>query len=304
MMGEDDRRRIIFGCGNFGGMGSSPSFRSHGEDRSTAFALLSAAREAGLTRFDTANTYGGGASELWLGDWLAEQDTGFRARAEVATKLGNPHGCPASDAPLSKTQVAFHIDQSLKRLRLERLSLLYLHEFDRLTPLVETLEALHAAIRAGKIERFGVSNAGSADILAVLAAAENEGEIQRFDHVQNEFSLLERGDLDTVIPLTRAKGLRYVAFSPLAGGLLTGKYRRGAEPPSGTRLAAAREVYASRLTPAAFDVIEALARDADAAGIAPAEAALRFVLDAPGVDALIIAPRDRRHLASYGLGTA
>ena len=124
MIRPGERDRIIFGCGNFGGLGSSPAYRDKGDDRERALALLDIARELGLTRFDTANTYGGGASEMILGEWLGRQDKAFRARLQIATKVGNPNGCSPDDRPLSRTQIAYHLDQSLRRLGLEQIGLI------------------------------------------------------------------------------------------------------------------------------------------------------------------------------------
>src|SRR3569623_437863 len=135
MIGPEERDRIIFGCGNFGGLGSSPAFRVLGDDREQALALLDA----------------------------------VRARLQIATKVGNPHGGPPHDRPLSRTQVADHLEQSLRRLGLEQIGLYYLHEFDPQTPLEETLEALDRALTQGKIAAFGISNASLADLKNVLA---------------------------------------------------------------------------------------------------------------------------------------
>ncbi len=303
MIADTELDRIVFGCGNFGGMGSSPSLRRHGDDEARAMALLDQARAMGLTRFDTANTYGGGASEAMLGAWLRAQDSGFRARIEVATKVGNPHGCPPGERPLSRDQVAHHLDQSLRRLGLERINLYYLHEFDPATPLDETLEALDRALSAGKIARFGVSNASLSDLKAVWALT--SGALREaFFAVQNEFNLARQGDLAEVIPLSRDLRLNYIAFSPLAGGLLTGKYQFGRAAAPGTRLASAPDYYAHLLTPATFQAIDALGTAAALAGEPLAAAALRFVLDTPGVSALIIAPRTAEQFAAYGLPTA
>jgi aryl-alcohol dehydrogenase-like predicted oxidoreductase len=297
---RDELTRIIFGCGNFGGLGSSPDLRDKGDDRDRAFALLDHARGLGLTRFDTANTYGGGSSETVLGEWLRRQDSGFRARIEVATKVGNPHGCPPGERPLSRGQVAFHLDQSLRRLGLERIGLYYLHEFDPLTPLEETLEALDRALAAGKIAAWGVSNATLDDLTAALALA--DGALgAAFTHVQNEFNLLAQGDLAGVIPLAAGRGLRYVAFSPLAGGLLSGKYAPGVRPEAG-RLNDAPHFYEHLLTSETFAAIEGLRRRAADAGATMPAAALRFILDTPGVDALIIAPRSTQQFEAYGVG--
>jgi len=302
MIGVEELGRIVFGCGNFGGMGSSPTLRHQGDDRDRAFALLDHARDLGLTRFDTANTYGGGASETILGEWLRMQDGAWRAGLQVATKVGNPHGCPPGERPLSREQVASHLERSLLRLGVERIDLYYLHEFDALTPLEETLEALDRALIAGKIASFGVSNATADDLRAVLALT-GQGPLRAaFTHVQNQFNLLEQRDLADVIPLAQAESVSYVAFSPLAGGLLSGKYRADQTPVAGTRLSVAAEYYETQTTTAAFAAIDGLARKAAAAGESVAAAALRFVLDTSGVGSLIIAPRSLDQFAAYAIG--
>jgi 1-deoxyxylulose-5-phosphate synthase len=296
---DDDLNRIIFGCGNFGGLGSSPTFRDKGDDRGRALQLLDHARDRGLTRFDTANTYGGGVSEQVLGEWLRAQPPAVRAELEIATKVGNPNGCPEGETPLGRTQVAFHLDESLRRLGLERIDLYYLHEFDPRTPLDETLEALDRALDQGKIAAFGVSNATLADLEAVLALAAGRLR-QAFTHVQNLFNLLDQGDLEAVIPLAAAEGLRYAAFSPLSGGLLTGKYKPGVAPASG-RVKDAPGFYDHLLTNATFEAIARLRRRAEDEGLTVAGAALRFILDTPGVSSLIIAPRSIEQFEDYDL---
>ena len=164
----------------------------------------------------------------------------LRQSAQIATKVGNPHGCPPGETPLSRAQIAYHLDVSLRRLGVERIDLYYIHEFDRVTPLEETLGAMTRAVEAGKIDRFGISNASLSDVKAVRKLA-GDGLAARFEYVQNEYNLLATADAETLIPYCAEHGLRYTAFSPLAGGLLTGKYRLGEEPPSGSRLAHAPE---------------------------------------------------------------
>jgi aryl-alcohol dehydrogenase-like predicted oxidoreductase len=298
-MKRSDVERIWFGCGNFGGIGSSPSLRHAGDSEEQALELLDRARRVGLQRFDTANTYGGGASETILGKWLRAQGPGFVREAQIATKVGNPYGCPPDETPLGASQIAYHLDQSLSRLGVERIDLYYIHEFDRVTPLTETLDAFARAAEAGKIDRFGVSNASLADVQEVMRLAP-ASLAERFSYVQNEYNLLATADAEALIPYCAAHGLRYTAFSPLAGGFLTGKYRLGEEPPSGSRLAHAPQVCAGYSTDQAFAAIEELRRSAEAQGQTMAEAALRFVLDTPGIDGLIIAPRRIEHFASYG----
>jgi aryl-alcohol dehydrogenase-like predicted oxidoreductase len=262
--------------------------------------LLDHARRLGLRRFDTANTYGGGTSEEVLGKWLRSQGPSFLQSVQIATKVGNPHGCPPGETPLSRAQIAWHLDVSLRRLGVERIDLYYIHEFDRVTPLEETLDAMTNAVEAGKIALFGLSNASSSDVAAIRNLA--GGSLAScFEYVQNEYNMLATADGQALIPYCAEHGLRYTAFSPLAGGMLTGKYRFGEEPPSGSRLAQAPEACAAYLNEDSFDAIERLERSADARGETMANAALRFVLDTPGVDGLIIAPRRVEHFASYGL---
>ena len=300
MLSDSDIRRIVFGCGNFGGIGSSPSLRDVGDNEEQALQLLDHARGIGINRFDTANTYGGGASEITLGKWLRRQGAAFIEEAQIATKVGNPNGCPEGETPLSGHQIALHLDESLRRLGIERIDLYYIHEFDRVTPLEETLEAMARAVEAGKIDRLGVSNASLSDIEKVKSLAAPSLE-SRFEYVQNEYNLLATNDAETLIPYCARHGLRYTAFSPLAGGLLTGKYRLGEDAPAGSRLARAREIYAGYLNADCFGAIERLRQSAERRGQSMAEAALRFVLDTPGVDELIIAPRRLEQFAGLGL---
>jgi len=300
MLSQDDIGRIWFGCGNFGGMGSSPELRHAGDSEAQALQLLDHARRVGLWRFDTANTYGGGTSEVVLGKWLRAQGASFGKAAQIATKVGNPHGCPDGETALSRSQIAHHLDRSLSRLGVERIGLYYIHEFESVTPLEETLDAMTRAVEAGKIDRFGVSNASLSDVEAVGSLA-GSSLASRFEYVQNEYNLLTTADAEELIPYCAEHRLRYTAFSPLAGGFLTGKYRSGEGAPSDSRFAHAPEVCARYATDESFAAIERLRRLADERRETVAEAALRFVLDTPGVDGLIIAPRRIEHFASLGL---
>ena len=300
MLTREDLPRIIFGCGNFGGMGSSPSLRHAGDSEEQALKLLDHARAVGLTRFDTANTYGGGASETILGKWLRAQGAAFVEKAQIATKVGNPHGCPPGETPLGARQIAHHLDESLRRLGIERIDLYYIHEFDRVTPVDEILKAMARAAEAGKIDRFGISNASLTDVKVVKSRAP-ASLASRFEYVQNEYNLLALADAAALIPWCAENGFRYTAFSPLAGGLLTGKYALGKEPPPNSRLAHAAGMYSTYLKEESFAAIDKLRRAAERRQQTVAEAALRFVLDTPGVDGLIIAPRRIDHFATMGL---
>jgi aryl-alcohol dehydrogenase-like predicted oxidoreductase len=303
LLTERDVDRIVFGCGNFGGIGSAPELRGAGDDEHRALRLLDHARRVGLRRFDTANTYGGGSSEEILGQWLRRQGASFRRNAQIATKVGNPHGCPPGDTPLSRTQIDYHLDRSLSRLGVERIDLYYIHEFDRVTPLEETLEAMARAVEAGKIALFGISNASLPDVEAVRNLA--GGSLSPcFEYVQNEYNMLATRDRRALIPYCAEHGLRYTAFSPLAGGMLTGKYRLDQAPPPGSRLAEAPAACAAYLSADSFSTIERLKRSAEARGETMGGVALRFVLNTPGVDGLLIAPRRVEHFANLGLKPA
>ena len=303
MIGPNDLKRVVFGCGNIGGLGSSPSLRDKGDSRDRGLALLDHARALGLTRFDTANTYGGGISEQVLGEWLARQEAAFRARIQVATKVGNPNGTPVGDTPLSRGQIAEHLDSSLQRLGVERIDLYYIHEFDPVTPLEETLEAFDRALTQGKIAAFGVSNATLANLKSVLDLLGDGALRAAFTTVQNEFNLLRQGDLEAVIPLCAAEGLAYVAFSPLAGGLLSGKYRPGAAADAGTRAGDAPQFFAELMTPENFAAIEALRTRAAEKGWTLPVAALRFILDQPDALSLIVAPRSIAQFDGYSIAS-
>ena len=303
MLNPADVDRIVFGCGNFGGIGSSPHLRSAGDSEEQALRLLDHARSVGIRRFDTANTYGSGASEIILGKWLKAQGASFVDGAQIATKVGNPNGCPPGETPLSATQIGYHLDQSLSRLGVARIDLYYIHEFDRVTPLEETLEAFSRAAESGKIDRFGISNSSIADARTVLDLA-GPALASRFEYLQNEYSLLATADANALIPWCAENGLRYTAFSPLAGGFLTGKYRPGEPPPSRSRFAEAPEVCGPYSSEQAFAAIDQLKGRSESRGQTMAEAALRFVLDTHGVDGLIIAPRGIEHFAGLGLRPA
>jgi aryl-alcohol dehydrogenase-like predicted oxidoreductase len=285
--------RIVFGCGSFGGLGSSPSLIGAGDSREAALALLDQARALGVRRFDTASTYGGGESERALGAWLHAQGRAYRGEIEIASKVGNPHGCPPGERPLSSAQVALHLDESLRRLGIEQIDLYYMHVPDPSTPIAETLEAFDLARRAGKIAAYGLSNV-SLDQFRAAQAATPEG--LRLRAVQNAFNLLKPGDRNDLIPACATAGVAYIAYSPLAGGVLTGKYAT-ADGAAGARAA----LVADDLTPENLAEVEALRARSIAAGAPMPELALRFVLDTPGVEAALIAPRRNAQFEAYGL---
>jgi aryl-alcohol dehydrogenase-like predicted oxidoreductase len=287
--------RVVLGCGNFGGIGSSPAFFGQGTPKKEALRLLDAAWELGITTLDTADAYGGGRSESFIGEWLRTKGSAARERVVIATKTYNPMS-EGADHGLSRARIHRQIATSLQRLGVERVPLYLTHEWDPDVPVEETLGALDELVRAGTVGAVGCSNLAAEQLAEAVEISELEG-IARFEWVQNGFSLLERGDAETVFPVCHEHGLGYTPFSPLAGGWLTGKYRRGEEPPEGSRMTMRPEPYRRYASEETFDALEAFEREAAGRGVSMAGLALAWVLAVPEVSAVVIGPMRLEHLA-------
>lgn len=287
--------RIILGCGNFGGIGSSPAFFGQGTPKEEAFRVMDAAWELGITTFDTADAYGGGRSETFIGEWLATKGAGVREGIVIATKTFNPMD-EGHDRGLRRPRVHRQLESSLRRLGVERVGLYLAHDFDPDTPQEETLQAFDELVQAGKIGAAGASNFTGDQLAEALELSELEG-LTRYEWVQNGFSLLEQDDRETVFPVCHEHGLGYTPFSPLAGGWLTGKYRRGEDPPGGSRMTLRPEPYGAYQTDDVFDALEAFERHADGRGVSMAALALAWALAVPEVTAVVIGPNRVEHLA-------
>jgi aryl-alcohol dehydrogenase-like predicted oxidoreductase len=287
--------RVVLGCGNFGGIGSSPAFFGQGTPKKEALRLLDAAWELGITTLDTADAYGGGRSESFIGEWLRTKGSAARERVVIATKTYNPMS-EGADHGLSRARIHRQIATSLQRLGVERVPLYLTHEWDPDVPVEETLGALDELVRAGTVGAVGCSNLAAEQLAEAVEISELEG-IARFEWVQNGFSLLERGDAETVFPVCHEHGLGYTPFSPLAGGWLTGKYRRGEEPPEGSRMTMRPEPYRRYASEETFDALEAFEREAAGRGVSMAGLALAWTLAVPEVSAVVIGPMRVEHLA-------
>src|SRR6187431_3384303 len=150
--------RLGLGCGNFGGIGSAPAFFGMGETEAQAISLMDRAFDAGVNFFDTANAYGGGRSETYIGRWLKAKGSAVRQQLLVSSKVFNPVGPGPNDRGLSRRHILAQIDESLTRLQTDRLDLYLIHEPDPDTPLEETMRVLDDLIRAGKVLYIGASN--------------------------------------------------------------------------------------------------------------------------------------------------
>jgi len=271
---------VILGCGNFGGIGSAPDFFGQGESREEALAILDTAWDAGITTFDTADAYGGGRSETYLGDWLRSRRPDG---AVITTKTFNPTE-RGGDHGLAPARIRRQIESSLQRLGVERVDLYLCHAWDPDVPWPETAGALDELVAAGKIGAYGVSNVGGAELREAIAGGSPQW-------VQDSYSLLDREVEQEVLPLCRAHGLGFTPFSPLAGGWLTGKYRRDAPPPSGSRMTLRPEPYEHLRADAVYDALEQLEQLGD-----PATLALAWLFAQPDVTAVVVGPRRPEHL--------
>jgi aryl-alcohol dehydrogenase-like predicted oxidoreductase len=287
--------RLGLGCGNFGGVGSAPAFFGMGETEAEAAALLDRAWDAGINLLDTADAYGGGRSEQYIGSWLRTKGSAVRDRLVVSSKVYNPVGPGPNQRGLSRYHVVRQIEASLTRLGTERIDLYLIHEPDPETPIDETLRALDDAMRAGKIGYLGASNIAAWRMAVARGRSDLHG-LARFEWVQNSYSLLDRGAEAEMLPFCADQRVGFTAFSPLAGGWLTGKYRSGAAYPAGSRMTLRPEPYAHLATAGVFRALDALADAARDRGVAIDALALAWVLRHPQIDAAIIGPRNPGHL--------
>jgi 1-deoxyxylulose-5-phosphate synthase len=271
--------RVILGCGNFGGIGSSPAFFGQGETLEQALELMDAAWEAGITWFDTADAYGGGRSETYIGEWIrSRRPEGLR----LTTKTFNPMD-EGEDHGLSPARILRQIDPSLRRLGVERVDLYLAHEWDPDVPVAELAGVFEELVAAGKIGAYGLSNVDGAQLREALEAGS-------FAAVQNSYSLFDRESEDDVLPLCEEEGLWFQAFSPLAGGWLTGKYRRDSPEPEGSRMTMRPGPYEHLRHDRVYHVLEELERRGD-----PATLALAWLLGDARVS-VFLGPRRPEHL--------
>jgi aryl-alcohol dehydrogenase-like predicted oxidoreductase len=280
--------RIILGCGNFGGIGSAPALFGTGESREQAAAIMDAAWEAGITAFDTADAYGGGRSETFIGEWLATKGPDVRDEIVLSTKTFNPMD-EGADHGLEPARVRRQLESSLRRLGVERVAMFLTHAWDPDVPIAETAGVLDELRTEGKLGVYGLSNVDGTKLRAALDAGS-------FGWVQNSYSLLDREDELEVLPLCAEHGLGFTPFSPLAGGWLTGKYRRGEALPPGSRMTMRPEPYEHLRDDRIFDALEALERLAVTSGTTSAALALAWLLADPRVTAVIVGPRRPEHL--------
>jgi len=276
--------RIALGCGNFGGIGSSPEFFGGGLDEAEAFAVMDAAWELGIHHFDTADAYGGGRSETTIGNWI-------RSRGHVpllTTKTYNPMAAGA-DHGLAPERMARQLRSSLERLGSDHVDVYLTHDFDPDVEPERVAAALESFRAEGLVRAVGVSNYDAAQLRATLRGG-------RVDAIQNSYSLLVRDDERELLSLCQDEQVGYTVYSPLAGGWLTGKYRRGAHFPAGSRMTQRPEGYAAFLDDSVFDALERLEEAAAGRAMSMAGLALAWLLANPAVTAIVVGPMRPEHL--------
>jgi aryl-alcohol dehydrogenase-like predicted oxidoreductase len=245
---------------------------------------MDAAWALGIRHFDTADAYGGGRSEEAIGAWIRSR----RTRPTLTTKVFNPMTTDG-DQGLSPDRVRRQFASSLERLGVDRVDLYLAHEFDRSVPLSDTISVFDELRESGQVVSHGVSNFDALQLHQALDLGSTSA-------VQNGYSLLQRDDEADVIPLCARNGIGYMVFSPLCGGWLTGKYRRGSAYPFGSRMTQRPEPYEALATNETFDRLEWLERLSADRGTSMAGTALAWLLADDRIAQVVVGPGRPEHL--------
>jgi aryl-alcohol dehydrogenase-like predicted oxidoreductase len=257
---------VGLGCNNFGGR----------IDEARSRAVIDAALDAGITFFDTADVYGnGGGSEEIIGRALE----GRRDEVVLATKFGHDLG-DGETARGARPYIRKALEASLRRLRTDRIDLYQYHRPDGVTPLADTLEALHELVQEGTVRAIGSSNFTAAMVEEAAALARERG-LTPFVSEQSQYSWLRREAESELLPACRRLGVAFIPYFPLASGLLTGKYAKGEPAPEGTRL------HGRELEDADLDAVERLRAFAERHGVSLLEVAIGGLAAVDGVGSVI-----------------
>ena len=269
---------LCFGTMSFGG----------DADEQESGKMFARAREAGVNFFDTADVYG--PSEEILGRLIAED----RDELVITSKVGFPTGPGANESGLSRRRIALGVESSLRRLGTDRIDFYFVHTFDERTPMEQTIRALDDLVRQGKILYPAVSNWAAWQLATALGVSAREG-LARFELIQPMYNLVKRQAEVEILPLARAANLGVINYSPLGGGLLTGKYGLGKRPDTGRLVDNDRyaDRYGEDSDYATADRFTALAAEA---GIKPATLAVAWTMSHPAVTAPIIGARNLAQL--------
>ena len=263
--------------------------------RDESIRMIHAAIDAGINLIDTSDSYAGGEAERVIGEAL--RLSGRRDDVLVATKVHYPTGPGPNDRGNSRFHVMRACDASLRRLGLDHIDLYQLHRPDLELSLDETLGALDDLVRAGKVRYIGSSTAPAWHVVEAVMTSERRG-LARFATEQSPYNLLDRRIENELLPACRRHGLGVLAWSPLAMGMLAGRYRVGAAAADDSRASVRGGIYAERVTPRGVEVGNRFAALARARSLDPAQLAICFVKDQPGITAPIIGPKTMAQLES------
>src|SRR5215212_9101308 len=287
---------LTLGTMTFGGGGKFAHVGStdvEGAKRQVAMAL-----DAGVNMIDTADVYSDGASEEILGKALGDR----RDDVLIATKARMAMGDGPNDAGLSRHHLIRACEASLRRLGTDHIDLYQVHEWDGMTPMEETLGALDDLVRAGKVRYVGCSNFSGWQMSKALGVSERLG-LERYVSQQVYYSLQSRDAEYEIVPACIDQGVGILVWSPLAGGLMSGKYRRGQQGPEGSRHLTDWNEPPVRDEEQTYDVIEAAVEIGEGHGVSAAQVTLAWLLGRPGVSSLIVGARTAEQLAD-NLGAA
>ena len=277
--------RACLGAMNFGTAGAPCE---EDEARRTIDAFL----DAGNNFIDTANVYTGGQSEQVVGRAVAAK----RDAVVIATKARGPQGSGPNDVGTSRVHLTRALEASLRRLGTDYVDVYQMHAWDGDTPIEETMATLDGFVKAGKVRYIGCSNYTGSQIVESQWAAERIN-ATHFISLQPRYSLVAREIEQDILPAAQRHGLGTMVYSPLGGGVLTGKYRRGEALPSDSRLARRGEAMAEMaLTDKNYAIVEAVEKTAEQLDATPTAVALAWVLSRRGVTSVIIGPRSQAQL--------
>jgi aryl-alcohol dehydrogenase-like predicted oxidoreductase len=274
------------GRGNFAAVGAT--------DPAGAGRQIDRCLDAGVNLVDTADVYSGGLSEEIIGEVL--DAAGRRDRVLLATKARMPMGAGPNDAGLSRHHIVRACEASLRRLRADHIDLYQVHEWDGVTPLEETLDALDMLVRDGKVRYTGCSNYAAWQLMKALGVSDRL-RLQRFVSQQIHYSLQAREAEYELVPAGLDQGVGIFVWSPLAGGLLSGKYRRGEQGPEGARQLTDWDEPPVHDRDKLYDIVDVLVEIADGRGVSAAQVALGWLLGRPGVSSVVIGARTDEQLA-------
>lgn len=281
---------ITLGTMGFGGSGWAKAVGQI--DVEGARRQIGLARDAGVNLIDTADVYSSGASEEIVGQALGQD----RDEVLLATKVRMPMGDGPNDAGLSRHHIIRGVEASLRRLNTDYIDLYQVHEWDGHTPLEETLSALDSLVQSGKVRYIGASNYAAWHLMKALWTSDRN-HLQRFVSQQIYYSLQARDAETELVPVSIDQGLGILVWSPIAGGLLSGKYRRGVEAPAGSRHLGEWSEPPIHDEDKLYDTIEVLVGIGEPHGVSAAQVALAYIIGKPAVTSVIVGARTEEQLS-------